>query len=265
MPFSVYIDESGDAGIVRVRDEEQPGSSPYFVLAACVVQPASAIQVRKAVEAFRSAIGKKNWKHATDLNHSQKVFFCRSVSTLPVRFFGLVSKKSTLKDYKSQIGSDPQHYYNKCLQYLLERVFTYLSPRISSSEEVSVILENRNHDYDRMIRFLAKVKDNPFFPESKALQHLNPFGISTRLKGEEDILEVSDLVSHALFQCVNKSKANYYIPEYRYFQELSSRFAADDAGRVLGAGLKCIHSLDALELDSNVKEVFQRAKAPPPI
>ena len=57
-----------------------------------------------------------------------------------------------------------------------------------------------------MIRYLGKVKDNPIYPESRSLEMMNPFSISTKGKGEEDILEISDLVAHGVFQCVNKTR-----------------------------------------------------------
>lgn len=263
MSFRVFIDESGEAGISRVRDGASPGASPYMVLSAVVVQPAAEIEVRRAVEQFRSEIGRKNWKHATELNHSQKVFFCRLVSKLPVRLFGLISRKDTLAEYRDQIDSDPQLYYNKCAQYLLEKVFAYLLPQISQPEHVSIVFERRNHDYDRMIRFLGKVKENPFYSESKVLRLLNPFSIIAVPKGEEDILEVADLVAHGLFQCANKSSSNFSIPEYRYFEEFQSRFGADERGVILNTGLKCIHSLEKIGLDKNIEEKFRRARAVP--
>jgi hypothetical protein len=262
--FLVFIDESGEAGIAKVRDGLSPGASPFFVLAAVAVQPAGLILARKTVAEFRASIGKKTWKHATELDHTQKVLFCRMISSLPLRCFGLISKKETLQEYRAQIDNDPQQYYNKCLKYLLERVFSYLGPRIARPEDVSITLEERNHDYDRMLRYLTKVKDNPIYHESRVLASLNPFSITRAKKGEEAALEVADLVAHALFQCVNKSKANFGIPEYRYFEEIESRFAANEAGMVLGTGLKCIHSLGALGLDEVIAKKFSDARAVPP-
>lgn len=114
-----------------------------------------------------------------------------------------------------------------------------------------------------MIRFLGKVKENPFYAESRVLKLLNPFSITSVPKGEEDILEVADLIAHGLFQCVNKSKSNYHIPEYRYFEEFQSRFGADDKGIILNTGLKCIHSLEGIGLDKNISDKFRLARAVP--
>lgn len=265
MPFTAYIDESGEAGISKVRQGNEPGASPYFVLGAVVMQPATQIAARKTVAGVREAFKKSKWKHATDLGHSEKVYFAREVAKLHVRCFAVISNKSTLAEYKDMIDENPQKFYNKCLKYLLERICAYLSNFGVTDDELSVVLERRNHDYDAMLSYLTKVKSNPIYPESKALKILNPFSISVKSKGEDDALEVADLVAHAVFQCTNKSQANFGIPEYRYFEELSTRFAGGFDGRIIGVGLKCIHSLEMLKVDEHIADIFNTSRVKPPI
>lgn len=265
MPFTVYIDESGEAGITKVRKGAEPGASPYFVLGAAVMQPATQVFARKLVEDFRGAISKKNWKHATELDHTAKVFLAREISKLHARFFAVVSNKETLGEYREMIDGNPQKFYNKCLKYLLERVCMYLGRFSVAEGELSVVLENRNHDFDAMLRYLDKVRSKPIYPESKSLKILNPFSIVTRKKGEDLALEIADFVAHAVYQCTNKSGANFNIPEYRYFKEISARFAGDGEGKVLGVGLKCIHSLEMLNLDEDIELLFRSTRVAPPL
>jgi hypothetical protein len=98
-----------------------------------------------------------------------------------------------------------------------------------------------------MIRFLSKVKNSPIHAESKPLRLLNPFEIVAKAKDEEPLLKLADAVSDSVYQRVNKSGANYHIPEPRYFFELSTRFSPDHKGLGLGKGLKPIHNIDQLE------------------
>ncbi|WP_306045575.1 DUF3800 domain-containing protein [Nioella sp. MMSF_3534] len=263
MAFTVFVDESGEAGIKKVRSEKSGGASPYFVISAVVMQPATMIAAKQMLDAVKSEIGKKNWKHATDLGHPEKVLIARRMADLHVRVFSVVSNKSTLGVYKEFIDANPQKFYNKCTKYLLEIVCGYLLRFGGNAENISVILERRNHDYDAMIRYLMKVKENPIYPESRALSALNPFSISTRAKGEEPLLEFADFAAHAVYQCVNKTSSNYRIPETRYFEEIVGRFAGDDRGMVLGSGIKCIHSLNDLELDEKVISLFRNARCTP--
>ena len=261
MPYTAYIDESGEAGIAQVRLANKGGASPYFVLGAAVFEPAGEVLARRRIEDFRKAINKSAWKHATELNHNDKVLLARTLGLLPTRYFAVISNKSTLsEEYKDLIDNDPQKFYNKCVVYLLERVCAYLSLQGVTQDDLSVVFEERNHDYDRMIRFIQKVRDNPIYDQSKALSVLNPFSITRKKKGTEFCLEVADFVAHAVFQCSNKSIANHFIPEPRYFSEISSRFAGDSKGTILTTGLKCIHSLGQLELDDDINRIFQNAR-----
>jgi len=256
MKFNVYIDESGETGIAKVRSGGSGGASPYFVMGAVVCQPTEEVVARNVFSEFCQQIGRTSWKHATDLGHAEKVLFARELGRLPVRYFAVVSNKATLGDYKESIASDPHKFYNKCAQYLLEVICRYLGPSISDSDDLSVVFEERNHNYDAMRRLLIRVKETPVRPESKVLAKLNPFAITTKAKGTDEMLDIADFVSHAVFQCVNKSNANYQIPEPRYFREISSRFAGDKDGRIWGTGLKAIHSIDDLKLDPDiVKEI----------
>ncbi|MBL9073099.1 DUF3800 domain-containing protein [Tabrizicola sp.] len=259
----MFIDESGEAGISKVRTDSSRGASPYFVLGAAVFQPASEIHARTVLAEVKNTITKKSWRHATELDHAAKVLLARRCSELHGRFFAVVSNKSTLGEYKDLIESDPQKFYNKCLKYLLELICSYLQRVRVQPDQLSVILEHRNHDYDAMYRYLSTVKENPLYEESKSLSILNVFAISPIEKGKEELLEYADFVSHAVYQLTNKSAANYGIPEPRYSQEMSKRFAADTQGKILGSGIKCIHSLDQLELNRDIVRILEATRADP--
>ena len=264
MKYSVFIDESGEAGIAKVRQEGSVGASPYFVVGAAVFQPASELNARNVLQDVKSKMRKVSWKHATDLSHTEKVYLGRELGRLPVRYFAVISNKDTLGEYKNFIETDAQKFYNKCLKYLLEIIFLYLSKDINSTEDVTVVLEERNHDYDAMLRYFHKVKENPIYKQSKSLRFFNPFSMIRKKKGEENLLEIADFVSHAVYQLANKTDRNFYIPEFRYFQEISSRFAGNERGQILGYGLKCIHSLGQLNLDPDIAALVRSAKCKPP-
>ena len=257
MKFSIYIDESGEAGISKVRDGNNKGASPYFVLGAVVCQGTSLIHARNAIIEFRKQSNRTAWKHATDLSHFEKVFLARELGRLPVRYFAVVSRKKTLSEYKTLIDDDPQKYYNKCLKYLLETICQYLGRYTADPDDLTFFLEERNHNYDKMYRYLDRVKCNPIYPQSNSLELLNPFSITTKKKGSDDVLEVADFVAHAVFQCTNRSQGNFGIPEPRYFKEISRCFAGDSKNFALGCGLKCLHSIEDIGLDLEIQKMFE--------
>lgn len=179
------------------------------------------------------------------------------------RLFAVISKKSTLGEYADEIDWNSHKFYNKCVCYLLEKVGKYVSALGAVDDDIEVIFEGRNHDYDALIRYVGKIRDNPIHPEAKYLQVFNPFAFVQREKLEERLLKYADLASHAVYQCVNKTDANFKIPEPRYLSELISRFGADEEGKIIGNGIKCIHTLRDLELDSDILKMWSSMRARP--
>ena len=262
MTCSVFIDESGEAGISKVRSETSSGSSPYFVLAAAVMPNAVKLNAKSVLDKTAERIPRK-WRHATELTHSQTVFWARSASQVNLRFFAVISNKSTLGEYSARIDRDPDKFYNKCAVYLLERVGKYLISKGITEEPPEIHFENRNHDYDAMRRYIGKIKDNPIHVDAKYLRVINPFAISSPTKEEEPLLKYADLASYAVYQCTNRSSTNFGIPEPRYLREIEKRFGVDAEGKVLGAGIKCIHSLADLKLDRDIDAYISGMRGTP--
>jgi len=192
MNCTVYIDESGEAGISKIRTGNTGGSSPYFVLAAAVVPATQKSNLVHLLREFDDQITKNVWRHATDLNHFQKLLFCKKAAEQNVRFFAVISNKSTLEDYANRISENPQKFYNKCSVYLLEIVMAYLIAKGITDEAVDVVFEKRNHDYDAMRRYITKIKDRPLHSAARGLRILNPFAIDTKPKNEEPLLKFAD-------------------------------------------------------------------------
>lgn len=130
-------------------------------------------------------------------------------------------------------------------------------------EEPEVIFESTNKNYSSLISFIGKVRDNPMHFEARHLKIFNPFAFMQKEKSEEPLLKFADLASHAVYQCVNKTDTNFHIPEPRYLKEISSCFGADDKGKVLGVGLKCIHDVDQLDLDDDIADFWKELRAKP--
>lgn len=206
-------------------------------------------------------IGKKDL-HCSNLSHFQKLFFAREIIKCNLRFFGVISHKATLGVYRHRISTDDKKYYNKCVQYLLERVGWFLEARSINKRDVSIVFEKSNCDYEMMRRFLERVQSNPHHEMTKKLQNVDVSAINPKTKAEEPLLKIADLVAHSLFKCVDKHKDNYDIPEARYLKELAPRFFGHpDDEKVLGAGLYCVHSPWEAKLDPEVRQMVLDLKA----
>ena len=259
--YTLFIDESGEAGIEKIRSNSSGGASPYMTLGACLIPNHRLEFYRAVVESIRADIGKPTL-HCSKLSHYQIVHFARSVIKDKIRLFGVISKKSTLGSYKSNIDGDSSKYYNKCSQYLLERVGWFLESRGIKADNVDIIFEEANIDYEKMKNLLRKCQRSPRWKNTEKLKNISVEKISTKKKNEECLLEIADLAAHSIYKCVDKYDKNFGIPEPRYLRELSNRFFGHPETKiVVGAGLYCVHSIEDIELDEDVKEIVVGLKA----
>lgn len=251
--FVLLIDESGQAGIARIRTSNSGGATPYMSLGAVLVRRSDIPFLREQLLKIAGVVNRANL-HCSEMRHHQKVFFARRVSTLPLLAFGLLSRKETLGGYGRRIAQDSNMYYNKCAQLLLEKVGKFLGYKGIHGSKVSVIFEEGNFNYRALRTFISKCRENPYHVETRYLANIEPMSISAKSKRDEPLLELADLFAHAIFKCADKSLGNFEIPEPRYLTELTSRFCGDPrSGRVEGYGLKLVHELRDVQLDSDVE------------
>ena len=255
-PYSLFIDESGEAGIKRVRNGEEPGASPYMTLGAALIAENDRDEFTARLESIREEIGKKQL-HCSELHHYQILHFGRRLADLDVTMFGVISRKETLGSYKDRIDGDSHKYFNKCVQYLLERVGWFMEVNNLDPSDVAIVFEKANRDYGRMENYLWRVQSHPMQPMAKKLRHLDVLSIEAREKDEEPLLKVADLVAHALFRCVDKRASNLNICEPRYLRELGPQFFGNPTNQKVGqAGLYCVHQRSHLRLDQDVDHVI---------
>lgn len=256
--YTLYIDESGEAGIRNVRSGSSLGASPFMTLGAVLTESRRKSEIERCLQRVQKLIGKRNGLHCAQLSHSQKVFYTRSIASQPVICFGLISRKGTLGNYGNRIGHNPRKFYNKCAQYLLERVGKFLQDFAIRADDVDVVFEEGLFDYATLRAFIGICQKNPKHPDTAYLRNINIAKLKSAKKSEESLLQLADLVAHSLYQTVHKSDKNHNIPEPRYLKELQHRFYADGkTGEVLSHGIKLVHELEDIKFDADV-ELFIR-------
>lgn len=262
--FTLFIDESGDSGIGTVRSAEvSRGSSPYMTMGGALIANSSLANARETLEQIRIDVGKKRL-HCSDLDHYQKLFYIRCLAKHKKRLFGVISFKDTLGPYKDTIEENSKKYYNKCAQYLLERVGWFMSENQIPADNLDIIFEKGNFDYDKLKALIRACQKNPSHPMTVHLRQINVRNITVKSKIDEPLTQMADLVAHALYKCVDKQDKNHFITEPRYLRELAPRFFGHpETQAIAGAGLYLVHSIDDLELDPEVREVIGAMIAEP--
>lgn len=235
MKYTLFVDESGDQGLDKVRNSvDGKGASPFMTLGGVLVPESIFDSLEADISEMCSVIGKSHL-HCNDLNHHQTAYFARILESKRIQLFGVISKKSTLENYKEIISGEDQAqlYYNKCCQYLLELVAQFSNANGLSSDDISIVFESRKHDYERLRNYIKRISEKPLDSRAKSLSQINPSQITDKGKLDEPLLSLADLTAFSLFQSVNESKGNYGIPEERYLRELLPKFHRDDATDVI--------------------------------
>lgn len=248
--YTFYIDESGDLGLDTVRQGiRDRGASPYLVLGACLVPNTRKHGIRGQLDKLREEVCKSRRLHCSELNHYQVAKIAREIGSLEkILFFAFVSKKSTLGRYKGMIeGSEQSQYYlNKCSVYLFEQLALAMETYGIAKQDISVVFEERNHDYQRLRAYLKANIASPFPTGSAAgdknrarLSRIDPLSITSQTKESEILLFLADLAAYATKSAIDQTDFNYGVPEQRYFREIESRFFKEPSTGVIGEwGLK---------------------------
>jgi len=248
--YTVFIDESGEAGIERVRNDNTSGASPYLTLGAILIPTSDFDEMRQKLRSIGTELGKSDL-HCKKLSHFQKVYFAKEVAKLEnILCFGVISKKSTLGSYADRIEKDSSKFYNKCCLYLYEVIGRFLRDAKIGMSEIDFVMEEGNFEYQALRNYLRACRDNPMYPASMMLRYLDPENIKVVSKRDELLLQYADLIAHSIYKAVDKPTSTYGLSEYRYLDELSHRFLkSKTTSKVLGVGLKVIHKLSDLDLD----------------
>lgn len=261
--YTLFIDETGDAGIDKVRQGiDGKGASPILVVAGCLIPDTCSAEMKSILSKVRRATSKPTL-HCSGMSHLAIAKYARVVSDeARILCFALVSSKSTMGGYKDQIsgkGQD-QKYYNKCVSYFLERVGHFMLLNDIVGDDLRIVFEERRgHDYGKLRNYLHKIKGNPLDKRlGFYLGPIMPDSISSKPKLEEDLLCYPDLVAFSVAAAMNASAANYGVPEQRYLRELKTRFFKEkNSGAVGEFGLK-VFKRHNLNLDKSTSAFIEK-------
>ncbi|WP_018688110.1 DUF3800 domain-containing protein [Ahrensia kielensis] len=261
MKYTLYIDESGEAGINKVRTDTSGGATPYMTLGACLVPSSYENKIADRLARIQEDLNRSHL-HCSELSHPQKVYYARTIAKEKFLCFGMISEKRTLGAYSQAIEGDSTKYYNKCAQYLLERVGLFLKMKDIEADDVSIFFEEANFNYSALMTLINRCQENPINEQTKLLRRIDHLKIRTSPKGDKPSMQIADLVAHSLFKSVDKSKANFHIPETRYLNELRTRFFnCPETAKIINFGIKPVHKLPELKLDDDVHLFFKNLKA----
>lgn len=248
MGYTLYVDESGDAGIKKVRGEgEQVGASPIMTMGGVLIPNDQRDTLRAELKELREEITKREYFHCQNMSHEEKIRLAQFLCKKDLQIIGVISAKITLRGYKAEIKENKDMYYNKCCQYLLERAGMIISRLKESPENTDIVLEEGSYDYAKLRGPIIRCQQSPIHQNTRFLKHISVSKIRSQAKRSDPLLELADLVAHALYRCVWGGKLN--VTENRYLEEIRDKFFKDDdTGRALGRGLYVVHKPEDLKI-----------------
>lgn len=241
--FLLLIDESGDQGLDKVRnDSSLKGSSAYFSIGAALLPIFEREKIELELRDVKETLGVKEL-HCTNMSHQNVAYLANKIRDFRILCFGVLSKKSTVGHYKEQISGDEQaqNYYNKCCQYLFELVGGYFERHGFSGNDVDILFEEkRGHDYTRLSRYLERISNNPIDQRARKLAHLSPFVISAKPKHEEPTLAIADTVAYSLYRAFSNDN-KLKLTEQRFLHAIKRKFAcSENSGKIANYGIKFV-------------------------
>ncbi len=249
MTYTLYIDESGEEGITRIRSANTSGASPWLSFGACLINDNNYENIEATIQELEREFGITAGLHFRNLPHKQKVYACKKLSEIDAVFFGTISNKTSARrgDYLEYIEEESWKYYNKNVQYLFELVGKYFRENNIGTDEHTIIFENkRGVRYNEMKNLMRAINRRPIRKSLEEIQPININSITSKEKHEENLLKVADAVAHSIFQCCENN--NFGITETRYLYEMRNRFPSCRERKVLNNGIKAINYVADLRI-----------------
>lgn len=252
--YFVYIDEAGDEGFGKLRNEDSGGQSRWLLLGAIVV----AQENDRLVPQWRDEImelfpGKRRSDlHFQKLKHEQKVAACRRLA--PKRFGACVvcSDKITIPDLRPALFNkfkEKGHLYNYLVRYLLERVTAacaHRSDQRGNACKVHVTFSKRGGtDYESMRDYLFLMRDGrEVLTPRRSIRWdvLNPEDIKVENHSNRAGLQIADVITSATYAGLEPNR--YGDTEPRYSQLLTERYLRENRS-ARGSGVTILPSTSA--------------------
>lgn len=238
--YIVYVDESGDHGLLNVDP-----NYPVFVLAFCVFAKADYLTgIIPAVQEFKFRHFGHDMVilHETDIRKDRGPFSFLKSRELKAHFINeltdivaaapfslvctVIDKTALLRRY-----ARPENPYHIALGFGLERIYRLLQGLGQDDHTTHVVVENRGkrEDDELELEFRRIVDGANYF--NKRL----PFEIVFADKRSNSAgLQLADLVARPVgLSVIRPEQAN------RAYEVLKDKFYSDGQGRFEGRGLKC--------------------------
>ena len=221
--FTAYIDEAGDEGFGKLRNENQGhGQSRWLILGAIIIEDENR---SKTVEWRNSILSKfpnrqKRGLHWRDFKHEQKVVISKTISDLPLGIGLTLSHKITIPGSKfADTFKEKGYLYNYLVRWLLERLIAAADKKAGAEPATlrAVFSRRGGTDYQSMKEYLQKIADGRDIvkaPRSTNWKVLDIENIAVENHSKSPGLQIADCATSAFFAGVEPNAYGNTEPTY---------------------------------------------------
>ena len=264
MEFIAYIDEAGDEGLTKLRDDTSR-QSRWLMLGGIIVSA----DTDRNLPSWRDealALNPNNQHrdlHFREMKHEMKVAVTRYLADKKLGICCICSNKTTLLDggkYEA-LYSDKGHLYNYLTRFLLERITTSVADAAKKNGDqarLRVVFSRRaNTDYHAMREYLELMRDGK--EQRRPLRSIDwsvfdPSDIAVENHKKWAGLQLADAATSAVFSAL---EPNFYgNHEPRYALSMASRFIPRKGG-ILDCGLTLVPALGRCPLSDEQRKFIE--------
>lgn len=244
--YIIYIDEAGDDGLGKLRNNDVGGQSRWFTVGACCVR----YENDKHLVHWRDEITnhfpnrQRRDIHFKDLKHDQRRLACHILGQKPVRIAAAFSNKITLlslRPERLETFKRKNHLQNYLTRWLLERVSKALKLNAKSNglpnAEAKVVFSRRGGmNYTEFQEYLSLIKEGRekiYSPGKIDWDVIDPDRVEAFDHAKRAGLQLADIATSAMFKAVEPNRFGFcesaYVNELRrvVFKNPMSKSAID--------------------------------------
>lgn len=165
--YVVYIDESGEAGLTKVRPIDKNGSSEWLIVSGVVIHAKDENNTENWLDEMRRHFVKFKAAdiHFSRLTEQNKRIACRYMATRPMQIFTVCSNKKNMKGYDNPFAAtrslDNNWFYCWLTRVLLERITYFVKAH-----------SNNKFGEPRRVKLVFSTRGGLSYSQMKAYFHL---------------------------------------------------------------------------------------------
>ena len=242
--YVAYIDEAGDEGFGKLRQEFVTGQSKWLALGAAI----NAAPNDRFAAAWRDEVialfpqKKRRDLHFRTLSHEQRVAACMRLAEKRIGICVVASNKETILDSgKLHVFKQKGYLYNYLVRYLLERVTDACQRAAATKQDTArlrVVFSRRGGtDYQIMHDYLCLMRDGREVKQptrSINWDVLDPEDIRVENHSIRAGLQIADVLTSAT--CCAFEPNGFGFCEPRYALTLKRRYIRHN-GQIMNCGI----------------------------